>query len=149
MANLCQSHPSARSRVESRFPVSGCSRRGIFVTQIRQNSRPWVSNGCQTGRSHVLRDLLGSARRRQILGNVQADVHRVVQKPEDVDRALARRAIEDEMSPSSALPCNMERVQAGLDVIPRAAIGRKRIIGQCNERADERLAIDGCLSSPE
>ena len=78
-----------------------------------------------------------------------ADVHRVVQNPHDVDRALARRAIEDEMSSSSALPCNMERAQAGLDVIPRAAIGRKRIIGQCNERADERLAIDRCLSSPE
>ena len=43
----------------------------------------------------------------------------------------------------------MERAQAGLDVLARTTIGRKRIIGQCNERADERLAIDRCLSSPE
>ena len=35
-------------------------------------------------------------------------------EPQDVDRALARRAIEDEMSSSSALPCNMGRAQAGL-----------------------------------
>ncbi len=78
-----------------------------------------------------------------------SDVHRVVQNPQDVDRALARRAIEDEMSSSSAVTCNMERTQAGLDVLPRVAIGRKRIIGQCDERADECLAIDRCLSSPE
>jgi hypothetical protein len=53
------------------------------------------------------------------------------------------------MSSSSTLQCNVERAQAGLDVLPRVAIGRKRISGQCNERADEFLAIDRFLSSPE
>jgi hypothetical protein len=43
----------------------------------------------------------------------------------------------------------MERAQAGLYILPRVAVGHKRIIGQCNERADERLAIDRCLASPK
>jgi len=43
----------------------------------------------------------------------------------------------------------MERAQPGLDVLSGVAIGRKRIIGQCNERADKRLAVDRRLFSPE
>ena len=42
----------------------------------------------------------------------------------------------------------VRRIHTAAQVGPTPA-PRKRIIGQCNERADERLAIDRCLSSPE
>ncbi len=84
-----------------------------------------------------------------MVANVPADVHRLVQNPEDVDRTLAGKTIEDEMSPTTLVPCDMERAQATLNLVASVAVGHKRIGGQCSERADERFAIDGCLSAPE
>ena len=84
-----------------------------------------------------------------MVGNVPADVHRVVQNSEDVDGAAARSPIEDEMSSSSAASSDMEGAQTPLDLVPSVAVGHKRIGGQCAERVDERLAIDRCLLSPE
>ena len=78
-----------------------------------------------------------------------ADVHRLVQNPEDVDRSLAGKTIEDEMSSSSAVSSDMEGAQTGLDLVPSVAVGHKRIGGYCAERGNERLAIDRCLASPE
>ena len=84
-----------------------------------------------------------------MVGNVPGDVHRLVQNPEDVDRSLAGKTIEDEMSPTALVPCDMQRAQARLNLVASVAVGHKRIGGQCAERVDERLAIDRCLLSPE
>ena len=77
-----------------------------------------------------------------------ADVHRLVQNPEDVDRTLAGKTIADETT-TVLVPCDMERAQARLNLVASVAVGHERIGGQCAERDDERLAIDGCLASPE
>jgi hypothetical protein len=122
----------------------GCSPRGICVARIRHNSGDWMSKWqvtCST-------DSPGSARRRMV-GNVPADVHRVVQNPEDVSCAAVRNPIEDEMSSSSAVSSDMEGAQTRLDLVPSLAVGHKRICGHCAERVDERLAIDRCLLSSE
>jgi hypothetical protein len=72
-----------------------------------------------------------------------------VQNPEDVDRTLAGKTIEHEMSTTALVPCDVERAQARLNLVACVAVGNKRIGGQCAERVDERLAIDRCLLSPE
>jgi hypothetical protein len=84
-----------------------------------------------------------------LVGDVPADVHRLVQNPEDVDRTLAGKTIEDEMSTTALVPCDMERAQARLNLVASVAVGHKRIGGHCAERGNERLAIDRCLASPE
>jgi hypothetical protein len=72
-----------------------------------------------------------------------------VQNPEEVECAAARRPIEDEMSPSSAVSSlikwRADRVGSRLEL----AVGHRRIGGQRAERVDERPAIDRCLLSPE
>ena len=64
-----------------------------------------------------------------------------MQNPEDVDRTLAGKTIEDQMSTTALVPCDMERAQATLNLVARVAVGHKRIGGQCTERGNERLAI--------
>ncbi len=65
-----------------------------------------------------------------------ADVHRLVQNPEDVNRTLAAKTIEEEMSSSSVVSSDMEGAQTGLDLVTSVAVGHKRIVGQCNERGN-------------
>jgi hypothetical protein len=81
--------------------------------------------------------------RRQIVGSMPTNVHRVVQNPYDLDDALVRNPIMDEISSSSAAPGRMEGAQTWMGVVPRVVIGHERIVGERTERRDERLRRAG------
>ncbi len=73
---------------------------------------------------------------------MSAEVHAVVQNPEDLDRASACCPVQEEVTPPAPMPCDVERAQTRHDV---ASDSRAQDLGSVPEfanRSYESIAID-------